>query len=431
MSPVLPLELCDFIIDIIAADRPRIARSLGDSCADSDDLCCQATLHACSLTCRTWVPRSRRHLYSHVFIPQDKISVLHEALAMCPSNGVAVQHLHVFRGGNECDKHELTFLLRLLPARLPNLTHVTLEKIDFSTFDSEESAALKQLHLFENVKSLRFYDTTCTSVGQFARLVQTFAPFDHLEVSGLGLENGRLEPLARIPIASLFADLHSTPYVFWICSHMDILSLKLILHNYTAAQSITCIRLTRNLRSLVLYLKDEQSGSWLFSPCKCLRHFFLWEGIDVLMLGDSSACDFPHLQRLELHIHDARNVYQPPISLPSQLNSAVTFGTRILRVFQMTALEHLLLHVSCYTWTTLCSSAISNAATRDVWDFLDKTLCLPQYETVRVCASASIWNEKRERWWAVPGEEVRHLLPDFASRNNADFTQVYPRLIYA
>ena len=140
------------------------------------------------------------------------------------------------------------------------------------------------------------------------------------------------------------------------------------------------------------------------------------------MLGHYPVYTFPHLQRLELHIHDARPMHQPPVS--PQLNAIIVFSSRVLRVLETTALQRLLLHVSCYTWTTLCSTAISDPPTQAAWSLLDETLCLPQYETAKVCVSASTWNEEQDRWWAVPGEGVCQLLPNSASRDNTDITEV-------
>ena len=278
MSPVLPLEICDFIIDILAADHPGFTRSVYSS--RSNDLRCQATLRACSITCRAWVPRARKHLYPHVLLPQHKISVLSESLALCPSNGAAVQHLHIFHEGNKSDEPDLSLLPQLLPLQLPNLTHVTFERIDFSPL--EESVFFKQLSLFKSVKLLRCYDTICTSVRQFAHLVQAFAPLDHFEAGGCKFKSNHtdLQPLGatysnnttwirRLSVASLCFNPHGpgTSSLFRIFSPVHLLSLKLVLRNSTA-RSITCTRLARNLQFLVLHFNDERGGVWTFNPCK-------------------------------------------------------------------------------------------------------------------------------------------------------------------
>lgn len=54
----LPLEVHERIIDFCAHD----------SFVDADI----RTLHACALTCRGWVPRSRLHLYRYIRLPTER-----------------------------------------------------------------------------------------------------------------------------------------------------------------------------------------------------------------------------------------------------------------------------------------------------------------------------------------------------------------------
>ncbi|KAH9925748.1 uncharacterized protein B0H18DRAFT_365769 [Fomitopsis serialis] len=57
-TPHIPLEICEHIIDCVAKGRNRPF--------SRDEALCIATLLACCLTCKAWLPRSRFQLYSQL-----------------------------------------------------------------------------------------------------------------------------------------------------------------------------------------------------------------------------------------------------------------------------------------------------------------------------------------------------------------------------
>ncbi|KZT72772.1 hypothetical protein DAEQUDRAFT_808758 [Daedalea quercina L-15889] len=105
--PIVPPELCDYIIDYLHKDRK--------------------SLEACTLTCREWVPTSRYHLYCDVFLHKPKLfPAFKRLLTASPLLGSYVRVLRISKL-DKASQADLMMVEELLPAilgDLPNLEHL-------------------------------------------------------------------------------------------------------------------------------------------------------------------------------------------------------------------------------------------------------------------------------------------------------------------
>lgn len=109
-SLTLSTEICEHIIDILAEDL-----------ANSYPPKRNRVLSACALTCRSWYPRSRLHLYSTAHVDIRQIKTFVASLTLNPSNGHLVQHLNLRSIQNPKHQNGLVLIPAQLPDMLPNL----------------------------------------------------------------------------------------------------------------------------------------------------------------------------------------------------------------------------------------------------------------------------------------------------------------------
>ena len=75
-APTTPIEVCEQVIDMVALKKDVKA------------------LLACSLVSRTWTPRSRVHLYNHIYLHcETRIKRFLSTLALTPHLGFYVETL--------------------------------------------------------------------------------------------------------------------------------------------------------------------------------------------------------------------------------------------------------------------------------------------------------------------------------------------------
>ncbi|TFY57193.1 hypothetical protein EVJ58_g7175 [Rhodofomes roseus] len=102
--PVVPPELCDYVIDYLHNDRK--------------------SLTACSLTCREWVPTSRHHLYCEVLLHKPQLFIAFKRLLQAhPVLGCYVRVLKISRleKAGSADLAQIEEVLPILLRYLPNL----------------------------------------------------------------------------------------------------------------------------------------------------------------------------------------------------------------------------------------------------------------------------------------------------------------------
>ncbi|KAH9837144.1 uncharacterized protein C8Q71DRAFT_587587 [Rhodofomes roseus] len=102
--PVVPPELCDYVIDYLHNDRK--------------------SLTACSLTCREWVPTSRHHLYCEVLLHKPQLFIAFKRLLQAhPVLGCYVRVLKISRleKASSADLAQIEEVLPILLRYLPNL----------------------------------------------------------------------------------------------------------------------------------------------------------------------------------------------------------------------------------------------------------------------------------------------------------------------
>lgn len=194
----LSVEVWEHIIDIVSQTFLQFSR--------------RQTLSACALTCRSWVPRSRLHLYSSVFLDTDQIKAFIVSMALNPSNGRFVRRL-VLRGTYDRPKRQADLILVpvRLPDRLPNLVHISFFDIRFSVL---HSSFFDHLCRFRKVRCIVCSGATSSSLHRVAQLVRCFPRLERLR--SLGWRQDDSEPLSPTPLTNsrLYQKVR-VPHLVW------------------------------------------------------------------------------------------------------------------------------------------------------------------------------------------------------------------------
>ncbi|KAJ7105398.1 hypothetical protein C8R43DRAFT_1046736 [Mycena crocata] len=158
---VLPRELCDLVVDYLHAER--------------------ATLSACALVCRAWVPASRFHLFAHIVLSDTAGHAAARLNALLGSPHAtlagAVRSLDLFnalapiqiRGPPADAPLRVKTLLEIVP-RIVQLRHVHTLALSDLPFDV--------LPAFARVRTLRLQDATAGP--GLLRLATCFPSLTHL-----------------------------------------------------------------------------------------------------------------------------------------------------------------------------------------------------------------------------------------------------------
>lgn len=217
----LSIELCEHIIDILTQD------------IDPHDR--RQTLAACALTCRSWVRRSRLHLYSLGFVDTRQIKAFIASVTLNPSNGRFVRHLYL-RGNDNRPEDQIDLILVpvQLPHKLPNLVHITFCDINLSVLHSSFFAHLRR---FGKVRYITCDHTASSSLHRIAQLVRSFPRLErfHSErwrqadvksLSPTPLTNSRIYHKVRIPHL-VWLHLSGEEHVLGLFSPSAIVSLNI------------------------------------------------------------------------------------------------------------------------------------------------------------------------------------------------------------
>jgi hypothetical protein len=137
----LPPEVIDMIIGMLRTER--------------------AVLTTCALVCKSWVPASRHHLYSHVTIAARNYPEMCRLSTVAPWIGSVVKHLTLEVMEYLRDLHEVIH-------RLSNVTQLSIKDSTVTTMDFSHPAWLS---LFQNLESLEFMNVDFDTPGTFLSLL--------------------------------------------------------------------------------------------------------------------------------------------------------------------------------------------------------------------------------------------------------------------
>ena len=164
--PVLPTEICERIIDFVAEENPHEF----DVTIWNKDV--YATLLACTLTCRAWVPRTRRHLFRFLgakTTPNDSrgLNALHDLLTQ-------QVHLQQYVDALSLHSHgDATRSIHLLPLKTPRLLP-RLQRLHYSYGEVDiPPGAGFDVHMrqFSHVTVLQLTNVSFSSVHDLRRTV--------------------------------------------------------------------------------------------------------------------------------------------------------------------------------------------------------------------------------------------------------------------
>ncbi|EPS95945.1 hypothetical protein FOMPIDRAFT_1087027, partial [Fomitopsis schrenkii] len=162
--PRLPVEICELVIDIVAA--------FVDGWDPHSDAPWRETLAACALTCRVWYAHAQRHRLKVVNLRgRNDVTILCNLLRDVPRLKVSVQVASF--GSYTGDRLPLPYLgmfITKLALQLPGLHSLAIYGASW-TSSSVRVDDLQYLQMFRHLTRLRLYRVTFTNASQLARLV--------------------------------------------------------------------------------------------------------------------------------------------------------------------------------------------------------------------------------------------------------------------
>lgn len=165
----LPHELSDYIVDFLHNDRKSLA--------------------ACSLTCRSWSPTARYHLYRQVYLSSEpSCRTYFQLLKRSPHLGPFARHLEIskaiskFREDATPDDAQATFWLRLFAA-VPNV-----QTLDLSFLKVESAFHASLVQNFVRTTHLSLQYCRFASFGDFARVLLALGALEHCTLRGVSWE---------------------------------------------------------------------------------------------------------------------------------------------------------------------------------------------------------------------------------------------------
>jgi F-box-like len=151
-SPRLPTELCEMVFAYL--DEP--------------------TLRTCSLTCKAFLPASQFRLFHTVCLKGRKVKRFFEITNSSPKLGLCVRILHIFegRGRYRFEPRWLSSKLPLIASRLPEVTTLKLDSMEWSLLDGDARTAL--MSGFQKVKCLETIFSYFDDPSQMNQFIASF-----------------------------------------------------------------------------------------------------------------------------------------------------------------------------------------------------------------------------------------------------------------
>lgn len=182
--PIFPTEVFERIIDFCWGRKPW----------RYDD---HATLVACTLTCRTWYPRSRNLLYRDITLSTaETLYRLVEVLRTRPSNGSFILSLRIHPQPGSKQKHSWISLVPLLLS--PMVNNLRSLNIMHTPLSMVHGTFLMAISQFKTVTSLTLAYVTVPSFDFFSRLVLAFPLLDHLDIATVPVSQHDPEILHKV-----------------------------------------------------------------------------------------------------------------------------------------------------------------------------------------------------------------------------------------
>ena len=167
--PAIPTEVVERIIDMIAElvhglDRGEVEKRIH-------------SLHACALVGRSWVPRSRIHLFRDVLLGSDQISRRFlNSLAQSPALGKYVETLQI--RPRDYDDMSCGWIFKVLSSLPPLLPH--LRELVFCGFPDLRPECITVLSRFRTVESLVLYRLNKQSLREVVLIISRFSQLRRL-----------------------------------------------------------------------------------------------------------------------------------------------------------------------------------------------------------------------------------------------------------
>jgi hypothetical protein len=169
----LPTELCEMVIAYL--DEP--------------------TLRACSLTCKAFLPASRFRLFYTVCLKGRKVKRFLEIINSSPELGLCVRTLRICegRGRYRFEPRWLSSKLPLIASRLPEVTTLELDSMEWSLLDGDARTAL--ISGFQKVKRLETIYSYFDDASQMNQFIASFPSLIDLFCyqTYLKTDSGRME----------------------------------------------------------------------------------------------------------------------------------------------------------------------------------------------------------------------------------------------
>lgn len=265
----LPLEVCEEIIDDVAQDVwVKLEPPISYRSAIHD-------LYACSLTCRSWVPRSRINLFRRIQLSsQEQAGLLRASFDKSQRLREFVEYLCIdCLIGQGQSNGWIYYIFRDLPSCFPNLRRLELRNLPFlrATFILTTS-------WFNNVKSLSLQHLMYQSFREAIQLVNALTNLEELTITNCTWSSpGYYYPsraphrLTTLSVTGLRPDLTPDPFNWVVTSHSASLLTKLQLDVYEWSSEMQHVlhSSSRTLRVLFVTFQkvafaDAESSGWLF-----------------------------------------------------------------------------------------------------------------------------------------------------------------------
>jgi len=173
----LPLEICELVIDVVAnfwdhldfLSQPR-----------------RTTLRSCTLTCRSWLPRCRYHLFytSDLLQNAEHLSCYVRMLRAHPDLTSLVRRLRISGSFDDGKAHWINALPIYLSPLLANLNHVIFTAQVSGLLAPYHPLFFQSLSLFTSVTELHYTCHARQPFINFARFVLAFPNLRTLHVDG-------------------------------------------------------------------------------------------------------------------------------------------------------------------------------------------------------------------------------------------------------
>lgn len=193
----LPVEVCERIIDYCIGHP--------------------GTLYSCSLTCRSWVPRTRIWLFEIRYVEyRDDLKRLTAALKSQPENGTFLYTL-VIVGGDDRDLSWINAVPRQLAPLLPNLRELRFTSVSFLNLHPTFMTSVTTL--LHKVTTLYLRSPHFSTFNQAMRFLLAFPHLSDLTINALSWKTrgrhtptiGQLDRVQAFTLSSLSLRQHDSP----------------------------------------------------------------------------------------------------------------------------------------------------------------------------------------------------------------------------